>query len=258
VYDCADGEAEGASGTAERVLLRRADVVFTAGQDGFLARFGKHPCVRFVESGVDFDHFHGGARGDPPADLERIPAPRIGFAGVLNARVDFDLLRRLAAERPRLSFVLLGPVDGIAAARLPHAPNLYHPGPRPYERRPAYLGGFAAGVLPYRTDGRHAGFSPPEVLEFLAAGRPVVSTPLPEVVRRYPDVVTVAEADRFAEALDGAVAADADAAERGLERARSASWPRLVGEMEILVARAVQQRSRTPRLPAIVAASRAV
>ena len=233
---------------ADAPLGARADLVFAGGHAQFLSRLATHSRVRLVDLGVDFDHFHAGDRAPLPRDLERIPPPRVGFAGVLDARVDFDVLARLAAARPGISIVLLGPSDGVPRDRLPQAPNLFAVGSRPYEERPAYLGGCAAGLLPYRTDGAHARFLPPDLLELLAVGRPVVSTPLPEVVRRYADVVAIAEPDGFVAAVDAALAPGSrPAADRGVERARSASWPRIVGEMEILVARAVQERRRTAR-----------
>jgi len=248
VDDCVEDDPECESGDDEADFRRRADVVFTGGHAQFLSRRATHPRVGLIEPAVDFDHFRNGARAPLPIDLERIPAPRAGFAGVLDARLDYELVDRLAAERPALSIVLIGPVDGVPRKRLPSAPNVFLVGPRPYEDRPAYLGGFAVGLLPYRTEGARSLFHPAQVLELLAAGRPVVSTPLPEVARRYGDVVAIAEPEGFAAAVETALGPwPAAGSERAFARARAASWPRVVGEMEILVARAIQDRGRTSR-----------
>jgi hypothetical protein len=245
VEDCVEDDPACESPLGPAGIAPSADLVFAGSPDEFLDRNARHPGARLIEPGVDFDHFRAGASAPLPRDLGRIPPPRVGFAGVLDARVDFDLLQRLAAGRPALSLVLLGPTDGVSRERLPHGPNVFAIGPRPYEERPAFLEGFAAGLLPYRTDGAQSRFHPPEALEFLAMGRAVVSTPLPEVARRYADVVTIAEPDGFSAAVDAALSEDRrGAAERGVERARAAAWPRIVGEMEILVARAVQDRRR--------------
>jgi len=249
IDDCVDEDPACAEASGD-ALRGRADLVFAGGHAQLLSKLETHPRARLVDIGVDFEHFRAGAGAPLPRDLERIPPPRVGFAGVLDERVDLELLSRIAAERPQVSIVLLGPSDGMPRERLPHGPNVFAIGPRPYEERPAYLGGFAAGLLPYRTDGIHALFHPPELLELLAVGRPVVSTPLPEVARRWADVVAIAEPDRFGTALDEALTpGPRPATARGVERARSASWPRIVGEMEILVARAVQDRLRAAAAP---------
>jgi UDP-galactopyranose mutase len=210
VYDCMDELAafRGAPPELrqhEQALLREADLVFTGGYSLYEAKRPRHPEVHAFPSGVDVEHF-AQARGDlaEPADQAAIPHPRAGFYGVIDERLDTALLDRLACARPELQLVLLGPVAKIDPASLPRRPNIHYLGPKVYDELPQYLAGWDAALLPFARNESTRFISPTKTPEYLAAGRPVASTAVTDVVRGYGDCGLVAIADH-AEDFVGAV-----------------------------------------------------
>jgi len=132
--------------------------------------------------GVDFEHFHGAA--DPPAvlpkELAHLPRPLLGFFGLLAPWVDTDLLRHVATSFPEASVVLIGPAWGRSAPPTQPA-NLHWLGPRSYADLPRLAAHFDAGLIPFRQDRLTAYVNPLKLLEYLALGLPIVSTPLPDL-----------------------------------------------------------------------------
>ena len=169
----------------ERRLLRRADLVFTGGRSLHEAKRHLHPCVHLFPSSVDVAHFAAAraapASADPP-DQASLPRPRIGFFGVVDERMDLALLAGIAARRPDWQIVMLGPVVKIEPADLPRAANLHWLGMKPYAELPAYLAHWDAGLMPFALNEATRFISPTKTPEFLAAGVPVVSTPIADVV----------------------------------------------------------------------------
>ena len=210
VYDCMDelsafAMADPTLPMQERALLARADVVFTGGASLFAAKRALHGNVHLFGSGVDAAHF-APARGPlpEPPDQAAIPHPRAGFFGVIDERIDLTLLARLAAARPGVHFVMIGPTAKIDPLTLPCAPNLHYLGPRPYADLPAYAAHWSAGLMPFALNASTRFISPTKTPEYLAAGLPVVSTPIADVVAQYGacDAVRIANADGWAPALD--------------------------------------------------------
>ena len=193
----------------ERRLLRTADLVFTGGRSLHEAKRGLHPNVHLFPSSVDTAHF-GAARTLPPAamppDQAGLPRPRIGFFGVVDERMDLDLLAAVAARRPDWQLVMLGPVVKIDAQTLPRAPNLHWLGMKPYALLPAYLAGWDAAFMPFALNEATRFISPTKTPEFLAAGVPVVSTPVTDVVSDWGKDGLV----EIADGADAVVAALAD------------------------------------------------
>lgn len=189
VYDCMDELSlfAGASPRlllAERRLLRAAGVVFTGGRSLHAAKRLRHANVRCYPSAVDAGHFaraRGGVLAEP-ADQAPIPQPRIGYFGVLDERLDRELVAEMADRRPDWHFVLLGPVVKIAEETLPQRPNLHWLGAKPYADLPRYLAGWDAGYMPFALNDATRFISPTKTPEFLAAGVPLVSTPVADVV----------------------------------------------------------------------------
>jgi glycosyltransferase involved in cell wall biosynthesis len=195
----------------ERELLRRADIVFTGGQSLFEAKKDRHHNVHAFPSSIDAGHFHK-ARGkalDEPEDQAAIPHPRLGFFGVIDERMDVDLVGRMADLRPDWQFVMIGPVVKIDAAALPQRPNLHWLGGKSYQELPAYLSGWDAGIMPFAINESTRFISPTKTPEFLAAGLPVVSTPIRDVIRPYGDLELVeiaADAETFVQKAEEAIA----------------------------------------------------
>jgi glycosyltransferase involved in cell wall biosynthesis len=181
----------------ERELFRKADVVFTGGHSLYEAKRDRHRNIHPFPSSVDVAHFaKARRRGLPaPADQASIAPPRLGFFGVIDERMDVDLVARLADLRPDWNLVIIGPVVKIDPATLPRRPNIHWLGQKPYAALPDYLAGWDVGLMPFAINESTRFISPTKTPEFLAAGVPVVSTPIRDVVRPYGDKGLVAIAD---------------------------------------------------------------
>lgn len=201
VYDCMD-ELSAFLGAPpdlkkyESLLFARADIVFTGGRSLHEAKRGRHHNVHCLPSSIDAAHFRQAraAGTAEPADQASIGRPRIGFFGVIDERMDTGLLANLADLRPQWHFVMVGPVAKIDPATLPCRPNIHWLGPKQYEELPSYLAGWDLGFMPFAMNDATRLISPTKTPEFLAAGLPVLSTPVTDVVRAYgePGFVEVA------------------------------------------------------------------
>jgi UDP-galactopyranose mutase len=170
----------------EQELIDRADIVFTGGSSLYEAKKDRHPNVHCFPSSVDRVHFlKARARQFEPADQEDLPRPRLGFYGVLDERFDTELLGKVAEMRPRWSFVMVGPIVKIAPEDLPRRGNICYLGPKTYEQLPSYLSGWDVALMPFAMNESTMFISPTKTPEYLAGGKPVVSTPIRDVVRHY-------------------------------------------------------------------------
>jgi UDP-galactopyranose mutase len=211
VYDCMDElsafrGAPPAMLEMEQRLLSRADLVFTGGRSLYEAKRGRHPQVHCFPSSIDAAHFRAARRSQQdPADQAAIPRPRIGFFGVVDERMDTGLVGQLAEMRPEWQFVMVGPVVKIDPATLPRRPNIHWLGSKRYAELPQILAGWDAGFMPFALNESTRFISPTKTPEFLAAGLPVVSTAVTDVVRDYgdPGLVEIAgDAQAMAAKLD--------------------------------------------------------
>ena len=170
----------------EQELIDRADVVFTGGSSLFEAKKDRHSNVHCFPSSVDRAHFaKARARLFDPADQEDLPRPRLGFYGVIDERFDTELLAKAAEMRPDWSFVMVGPVVKIGEEDLPKRPNIHYLGPKTYDQLPSYLSGWDVALMPFAMNESTQFISPTKTPEYLAGGKPVVSTPVKDVVRHY-------------------------------------------------------------------------
>src|SRR5215203_2752663 len=191
VYDCMDELSKFRFApehllALEQELIDRADLVFTGGASLYEAKKGRHSSVHCFPSSVDRDHFAKARRELPqPADQAELKHPRLGFYGVIDERFDIDLLRQMADMRPDWSFVMVGPVVKIGEDELPRAANIHYVGGKTYEQLPAYLSGWEVALMPFAMNESTQFISPTKTPEYLAGGKPVVSTPIKDVVRHY-------------------------------------------------------------------------
>jgi glycosyltransferase involved in cell wall biosynthesis len=191
VYDCMD-ELSGFAGAPpamaemERRLIAKADLVFTGGVSLYEAKKRKHARVYAFPSSIDKEHFARARSGpaDPP-DQTGIRRPRIGYHGVIDERLDLRLLERIADLKPDWHWILVGPVCKIDPASLPKRPNLHYLGKKEYGELPRYLGNWDAAMMPFAHNPSTRFISPTKTPEYLAAGRPVVSTSIRDVVDPY-------------------------------------------------------------------------
>ncbi|MCL1466406.1 glycosyltransferase family 1 protein [Argonema galeatum] len=205
VYDCMDelsafNGAPPAMRESEAELLKRADIVFTGGQSLYEAKRDRHPNVYAFPSSIEKAHF-AQARNftADPADQADIPHPRLGFFGVIDERMDIELLGGIAAARPDWHLVIIGPVVKIDPAILPRPQNIHYLGGKSYKELPAYLAGWDVAMLPFARNSSTRFISPTKTPEYLAAGKPVVSTSIRDVVRPYGENGLVRIADTVAD-----------------------------------------------------------
>ena len=170
----------------ENELLSQADIVFTGGSSLHEAKKGRHANIHCFPSSVDRVHFlKARARQFDPADQEDLPKPRLGFYGVIDERFDTELLDKVAQMRPEWSFVMVGPVVKISEEDLPKRTNIHYLGGKSYAELPAYLSGWDVALMPFAMNESTQFISPTKTPEYLAGGKPVVSTPIKDVVRHY-------------------------------------------------------------------------
>jgi UDP-galactopyranose mutase len=211
----------------EAALMRRADLVFTGGPSLYRARKHRHPSVHCFPSGVEAGHF-AQARGEiaPPDDLAARPQPVLGFYGVLDERVDMELLAGVADLRPDWTVALVGPVAKIGEEDLPQRPNVVRFGKQAYADLPRFLAGFDVALLPFARNEATRFISPTKTLEYMAGGKPIVSTPITDVVDLYGEVVSFGEtADEFVRAAEALLAESP-----GTRRQRQARAQRLLAQ----------------------------
>ena len=218
VFDCMD-ELSAFKGAPQEMkdreaeLMRRADLVFTGGMSLFEAKVGRHPDIHAFPSSIDYSHFaQARTLSEEPADQASIPHPRVGFAGVIDERMDVELLGRVAQLRPDMHFVMIGPVVKIDPATLPRHANVHYLGGKTYKELPSYIAGWDAAMMPFAHNESTKYISPTKTPEYLAGGKPVVSTSITDVVRPYGTQLLVRIADEpegFAAELDKAISVDA-------------------------------------------------
>ncbi len=244
VYDCMDELSSFAGADdqlphMERDLMARAALVFTGGLSLFDAKRSQHDAVHAFPSGVDVAHF-APARHTlaEPVDQAGIGRPRIGFFGVIDERLDRALLAEAAALRPDWHFVLIGPLAKLDEDELPAGRNLHYLGPKSYEELPGYIAHWDVAMMPFALNEATRFISPTKTPEYLAAGRPVVSTPIADVARSWGGTGYVAiatDAASFMAAADAGLSlrpgwlAEADA------RLAEMSWDRIWLQMAGLI-----------------------
>lgn len=191
VYDCMDELAAfkfapQSLKDREKELFRKADLVFTGGYSLYEAKKNWHPDVHPFPSSIDVKHF-GKARlyNVDPADQESIPHPRIGYFGVIDERVDLHLIEGVALRKPEWHIVMVGPVVKISHDSLPKLPNIHYLGMKSYDELPSYISGWDIAMLPFAHNESTRYISPTKTPEYLAAGKPVISTPIIDVLRQY-------------------------------------------------------------------------
>ena len=264
VYDCMDELSQFRFAhpdlvRRERLLLANADVVFTGGYKLYESKRRYHQTGHVFGCGVDSRHF-GKARLSEtkvPADIASLQQPVFGYFGVVDERIDYDLIRTLAESRPDASIVIVGPVVKVDPATLPQAPNLHWLGQRDYASLPAYVKGFTVCLMPFALNEATEFINPTKTLEYMAAGKPIVSTAVPDVVRNFTPVVRIARSAREFVALSSQAAVNPDTTliAQGLEKAAAASWESIVGRMRSLIrdvsetkAPAISVARRVPQL----------
>lgn len=263
VYDCMD-ELSNFKFAPERLrdlerdLVGLADVVFTGGYSLYEAKRGWHVNIHPFPSSVERGHFAAArslGEADQPSDQTSIPAPRLGFYGVIDERMDLELLAALADAHPDWSIVMVGPVVKIDPADLPQRPNIHYLGGKTYAELPLYLSGWDVALMPFAINESTRFISPTKTPEYLAGGKPVVSTAIVDVRRHYGELEGVAVCDShqaFISACEKALALPKGLAAPWLKAVDAAladlSWDNTQARMASLLDEAiVRKAARTPK-----------
>jgi glycosyltransferase involved in cell wall biosynthesis len=241
VYDCMDQltQFKGAPVDLvrrERELLAIADVVFAGGPKMWREKKRHNPNSYCFGCGVDSKHF-GRAREEStvvPADIGGLPGPVFGYFGVIDERIDYELVARLADANRTGSVVMVGPWTKVDAAAFPRRANLHWLGARDYNDLPAYAKAFDVCLMPFALNEATEFINPTKALEYMATGRPIVSTAVEDVVLQFSEVVKIAKTPDEFVALCGDSAQNPDdrAVQRGLKLAAANSWDSIVKQLE--------------------------
>jgi len=253
VYDCMDElsafkNAPQELRTREAELFALADLVFTGGRSLYEVKRTQHDSVFCFPSSIDAKHFGRALEtSDDPADQADIPRPRIGFFGVIDERTDIELLRSIAELRPDWQFVMIGPVVKIDEGTLPRSSNIHYLGGKSYDELPEYIAGWDVAMMPFALNESTKFISPTKTPEYLAAGRPVVSTPIQDVVRPYGEAGLVriaASPEEFVDAIQASLDEDAKSRrEKAKEFLDTISWDKTYEAMSELIDEAVAKNS---------------
>lgn len=246
VYDCMDElsaflHAPPALLSREQELFQWADLVFTGGPSLYRAKQRQHPHVSCFPSSVDAAHFRQARQGIAEApDQQELAYPRLGFFGVIDERLDLPLVAALAEAHPEWQISMVGPVVKIDPETLPRLPNIHYFGQRQYADLPAYLTGWDVCLLPFARNASTRFISPTKTLEYMAAERPIVSTPITDVAEPYGEIVYLGDTPaQFIAACEQALNASADEQQARVARMRQVlaqtSWEQTVQSMRKLV-----------------------
>ena len=257
IYDCMDELSAFLNAPRqllqrETALLKIADLVFTGGPSLYEAKKDRSEHVYCFPSSVDATHFARGQSGQPEAQEQAVlPRPRLGFFGVIDERVDLALIDALAVQKPEWQIVLVGPVVKIDPAQLPRRSNIHYFGQQDYARLPEFLAGWDVCLLPFARNAATRFISPTKTLEYMAAERPIVSTPITDVAQPYGDIVYLGDSHAdFIAACEAALSASEE--ERSARVAKMCtvltrtSWDATVAAMQELIVQAMEVIPQPP------------
>jgi glycosyltransferase involved in cell wall biosynthesis len=244
----------------EKQLFEVADLVFTGGQSIFENKRDKHDRVFCFPSSIETEHFAEARNiSEEPEDQKEIAHPRLGFIGVIDERLDIDLVGKIAALRPDWQFVMIGPVVKISEDDLPRAANIHYLGGKQYADLPKYLASWDAALLPFALNESTKFISPTKTPEYLAAGLPVVSTPIKDVVRPYGEMGFVHIADTPEGFVQSCEEALKEAREERLPKVdeflSKSSWDKTQRQMAELIKEIIDARRMHDRAAHSVAAA---
>jgi glycosyltransferase involved in cell wall biosynthesis len=208
VYDCMDELsmfkfADPEISKHEKELLSRANIVFTGGKSLFEAKKKHHAKTYCFPSSVDHSHFEKALNKiHIPEDIDKIKGNIIGYYGVIDERIDLKLIEESATALKDLNFVFIGPLAKISTKDLPHRDNIHYLGMKEYELLPNYLKRFDIAMMPFSMNDSTRFISPTKTLEYMAAGKPIISTPVYDVVRDYSSCINIIKnAKEFTQAI---------------------------------------------------------
>lgn len=253
VYDCMDelSQFKGAPPeliARERQLLAVADVVFAGGRKMHESKSRYNDNCHFYGCGVDIAHF-GKARSSEtqiPDDVAKLEGPILGFFGVVDERMDYELVAKVADAHPEWNIVIVGPMAKVDASELPQRPNIHWMGGRDYAQLPAYTKSFDVCLMPFARNEATEYINPTKALEYMATAKPIVSTAVPDVVSNFASVVKIADShEEFLKMCESAVEEpDQVAVERGVKMSKDNTWDAIVAKLEGHISDALHAKAR--------------
>lgn len=269
IYDCMDELSAFLNAPRqllqrETALLKAADLVFTGGPSLYNAKKDRHPNVHCFSSSVDAAHFGQALRPEIETELQKdLTHPRLGFFGVIDERINPRLIDDLAVAHPEWQVVMVGPVVKISPDTLPRRPNIHYFGQQDYAELPRFLAGWDVCLLPFALNKATQFISPTKTLEYMAAERPIVSTPITDVAQPYGEIVYLSNSfsdaqgsasESFVKACEHALHSTPEQRMARTEKMREVlsrtSWDATVQAMDRLIEEAMRQH----HLPAAAAA----
>ena len=253
IYDCMDElsaflHAPKQLLDREEKLLKLADVVFTGGPSLYRAKKNRHSNAHCFSSSVDTKHYAKATFASPiePGDQSSISHPRFGFFGVIDERLDLNLLAFTADQHPEWQIVMLGPVIKISEDSLPRRTNIHYLGQKHYKQLPEYLAGWDVCILPFARNESTRFISPTKTLEYMAAEKLIVSTPITDVAEPYGKLVYLGDTpENFVAACERALHASTQERQSrvlGMREVLSkTSWDATVQAMEDLIVKAIRK-----------------
>lgn len=246
IYDCMDELTlfKGAPAELleqEKFLISNADIIFTGGKSLYESKKQLHKNVHCFPSSVDQEHFAKALNGvSIPDDIVNIPSPIVGYFGVIDERIDLDLLNDTAKMNPEVSFVMIGPLAKIGENDLPRQNNIHYLGMKSYAVLPNYLKAFSVAMMPFALNDATKFISPTKTLEYIAAGKPIISTAIKDVVRDYSHCVSIVDSPQsFSDAID-ALLQSSDKFSRDADYREildNTSWNNTVNKMNVLISK---------------------
>lgn len=261
IYDCMDELSAFLNAPRqllqrETALLKAADLVFTGGPSLYNAKKDRNSNVHCFSSSVDAAHFAQARRPEIESELQKpLSHPRLGFFGVIDERINLELIDDLAAAHPEWQIIMVGPVVKISPDTLPRQSNIHYFGQQDYAQLPSFLAGWDVCLLPFARNQATRFISPTKTLEYMVAERPIVSTPITDVVQPYGEIVYLADTSpAFIDACEDALLATPDQQEKRIVKMRDVlsrtSWDATVKAMSGLIDNSIQQH----HLPSAAAA----
>ncbi len=245
VYDCMDDLAAFDFAPAgmrerERALLERATLVFAGGRSLYASRASYGAKVKLVPSGVEFERFSASPEIAPHPVVAELPSPVYCYVGVIDERIDYEIIAALAEASERPNVVLIGPTVKVDPARFPRRPNVHFTGGVPYASLPSFLAGTDVALMPFAQNASTRSISPTKTLEYFAARVPVATTPIADVLADYDDLVDIGDDPAtFIAACRRAAGAGAARLDRAQQTARAHGWDTIAEAMWNDVAKAL-------------------
>jgi protoporphyrinogen oxidase/glycosyltransferase involved in cell wall biosynthesis len=253
IYDCMDELSKFLNAPPEMLerearLMQFADVVFTGGPSLYRAKKDRHPNVHCFASSVETEHFAKGVVEQPEAkEQESLPRPRLGYYGVIDERINLELIDHMAATHPEWQVVMVGPVVKIDPARLPRRENIHYSGQKNYAELPSYLKGWDVCLQPFAKNDSTEFISPTKTLEYMAARKVIVSTSIRDVVEPYGHIVFIGDTPaEFTAGCERALALEKAEYDRRMEEGQRVlartSWDRTVNAMSKEIADVIEKK----------------